>query len=219
MSNATEATYRTLRDAILDGDYALGSRLGEVELATSLGVSRTPVREALRRLSADGLVEVLPNRGARVVLWTEEDLNEIYELRALLESYGAARAAERITAADLNELSELCDEMSRVSSPGASQDLDKLSELNAQFHALILRAADSRRLHAMIGAVVQVPLVLRTFHRYSEPALGRSQGHHRELVSALTARDSQWARSVMSSHVLAARHVLTADATVHAAEF
>lgn len=213
MSTATEAAYRVLRQAILGGEYELGSRLGEVELAATLGVSRTPVREALRRLSADGLVEVLPNRGARVVRWVGEDLNDIYEIRALLESYGAARAAERVTMDDLATLGQLCDEMSCVSAPGSGRDLDKLADLNAEFHGLILKAADSQRLRSMISAVVQVPLVLRTFHRYSEQALRRSQGHHRELVSALSARDPDWARSVMSSHILAARHVLIAAET------
>jgi DNA-binding GntR family transcriptional regulator len=200
-----------LRRAILYGDYERGSRLGEVELAAALGVSRTPVREALRRLSADGLVEVLPNRGARVVQWADEDLNDIYELRALLEGYGAARAAERILPEALAALDDLCNEMSYVSSPGPGRDLDRLTELNSQFHGLILQTANSRRLESMMSAVVQVPLVLRTFHRYSEQALRRSQGHHRELVSALSARDPEWARSVMSSHVHAARHVLTVD--------
>jgi DNA-binding GntR family transcriptional regulator len=211
MPNTTETAYRTLRQAILDGGYEFGSRLGEVELAGTLGVSRTPVREALRRLSADGLVEVLPNRGARVVRWTRQDLNDVYELRELLESHGAARAAQRITADDLERLEQLCAEMGRVAAPGPNQDLSRLTDLNSQFHDIVLRAADSRRLQDMVSAVVQMPLVVRTFHRYSEQALNRSQGHHRELVSALAARDAEWARSVMSSHVFAARFVLLTD--------
>jgi DNA-binding GntR family transcriptional regulator len=208
VARAAQEAQATLRAAILGGEIAPGARLGEVELAEQLGVSRTPVREALRRLAADGLVEVLPNRGARVAQWTPDDLDEIYELRALLESHGAARAATRIDPAEVAVLAKLCDDMDACVRRARKRDLDRITALNAEFHTRILESAGTPRLLALMAAVVQVPLVSRTFHEYSAEALARSLGHHRELVAAMGARDPAWAESVMRSHVLAARAVL-----------
>jgi DNA-binding GntR family transcriptional regulator len=169
------------------------------------------VREALRRLGSEGLVELLPNRGARVRSWTADDLDETYELRAALEGLGARRAAGRIGAHDLDRLAALADEMVGVDPslghrpPG---DFADLAALNGEFHAVIVRAAGSGRLGETLKGVVQVPLVLRTYQRYTPEALARSHAHHHELVDALRAGDGTWAESVMRSHVLAARAVL-----------
>lgn len=205
-ARVADEAYETLRTAILGGAHAPGVRLGEVELAEQLGVSRTPVREALGRLGAEGLVVLAPNRGARVASWSDAELHDLYGLRAQLEAQGAALAAARIDDGEVAVLAKLCDDMGDCV-PG---DLDRLAELNGEFHRRILDAAGSARLAALVGSVVQVPLVLRTFHRYSRTALDRSQGHHRELVAALTARDPAWAEAVMRAHVYAARAVLVA---------
>ena len=200
--------YDALRAAILRGDYPFGAHLGEVELAKSLGTSRTPVREALRLLTADGLVTALPNKGVRVASWTGQDLNEIYELRALLEGYGARQAAPRIDLPMLDHLDELCDEMQMASRPGPEQDLDLLSKLNTEFHRAIYIASDNDRLEGLIETLVKIPLVLSTFSRYSGEDLERSQKQHSELVLALRHRDGMWAESVMKAHILSARSVL-----------
>jgi DNA-binding GntR family transcriptional regulator len=205
VSQTTEEAAARLRHAILEGDFQPGARLGEAALAEKFAVSRTPVREALRLLAAEGLVEISPNRGARVKEWSAEALEEIYELRTLLESHAAERAAARISAADAKVLGQLCDEMDSWSAPGIKRDLDRLSALNTEFHRLILQAAASPRLSLMLAAVVQVPLVLRTFHSYKPEELARSLSHHRELAAALTAGDAQWAGTVMRSHILAAK--------------
>src|SRR5919205_3391293 len=111
MAAATEQTVARLRRFILEGDLEPGARIQEVELAAQLGVSRTPVREALRTLSSQGLVELLPNRGARVARWSVKDLDEIYELRVMLESHAAQRAATRMSPTDADALTELCEQM------------------------------------------------------------------------------------------------------------
>ncbi|MBB4930451.1 DNA-binding GntR family transcriptional regulator [Lipingzhangella halophila] len=208
MVRAVDRVYALVREGILDGRYAPGVHLGETELAESIGASRTPVREALRRLEMEGLVEVLPHRGARVVEWAAEDLDEIYNLRMLLEGFAVARAATRITSKDLDRMEELCGLMEEAAAPGPRQDLDRVTELNAEFHGLARSAAASKRLVTMLNSVVQLPLVVRTFHRYSPEDLMRSGAHHRELVAALRAGDAMWAESVMRSHVLAAKTVL-----------
>jgi DNA-binding GntR family transcriptional regulator len=211
MSQAADRAYEMLRGGILDGRYGFGERLGEIEVAERLGLSRTPVREALRRLGSEGLVDVLPNRGARVRTWTAQDLEETYELRAVLEGLGARRAATKVDDETLVALDALAAEMVGVDPslghrpPG---DFADLAALNGRFHALIVEASSSVQLKATLAGLVQLPLIMRTYRRYTPAALARSHAHHRELVDALRAGDGGWAESVMRSHVLAARAVL-----------
>ncbi|SEG86604.1 DNA-binding transcriptional regulator, GntR family [Thermomonospora echinospora] len=206
---ATDTAYEAVRQMILSGEAAPGTRLGEAELAEMLGLSRTPVREALQRLGADGLVEVLPHRGARVVLWTAADLEEIFELRTLLEPYAAARAA-RIGLEEpvLIELRGLCAAMERAA---AERELARLAQLNSRFHAALIDASGNQRLPAMLTSVMHAPLILGTFHRYDAETMARSMAHHREVVDAIAARDPEWAASVMRSHLRAAAANLKED--------
>ncbi|MFD0684470.1 GntR family transcriptional regulator [Actinomadura fibrosa] len=209
MPRATDTAYETLRRMILSGEAAAGSRLGEAELAETLGLSRTPVREALQRLGADGLVEVLPHRGARVVQWTGADLEEIFELRSLLEPYAAARAARlRPDEPVLAELRGMCAAMERAVADG---DLARVAQLNARFHAAVIDASGNRRLPGMLTSVMHAPLIVGTFRRYGADAMARSMNHHRELVAAIAAGDPAWAESVMRAHIRAAAAGLGAD--------
>jgi len=215
---AVDRVYALLRAAILNGDYQPGAKLSETELSEFTGSSRTPVREALRRLEAEGLVEVPPHRGARVASWARADLEEIYDLRMLLEGYAAQRAAERITPEAVDRMAELCDLIEAVAYPGPDQDLERVAELNTEFHGIARDAAANNRLVTMLNAVVQLPLVVRTFHRYSAVDLVRSCAHHRDLVSALRAGDGLWAQSVMRAHVLAAKAFLLEESDMKATE-
>jgi DNA-binding GntR family transcriptional regulator len=207
-ANAAERAYDAIRKGILDGTFELGTRLPEEDLAARAGVSRTPVREALRKLAAEGFVTFAPNRGAQVASWSDDDLEEIFGLRALLESHGAAQAAQRIDTTHLMALHDLADGMERATGHGTGPALDRVAELNNRFHRTILEVAGSRRLRALLDTVIVVPLVHRTFHRYTPDALARSMHHHRELLAAFEAGDGDWAASVMRTHVLAARTVL-----------
>lgn len=203
---ATEA-YAQLRGRILSGELSDGARLAEEDLAETLGISRTPVREALRRLAAEGLVELLPNRGARVPTWDDDDVEDIFELRALLESHAAHRAASRVDESALGELTSLCEAMEGVEVDLADVDgLTELATINRRWHSAVVAAADSPRLSALVSSLVHVPVVMQTFKNYSEAALERSLRHHREVVEALSVRDGEWASAVMRAHVLAARH-------------
>jgi DNA-binding GntR family transcriptional regulator len=199
---AAEQAYRQIRDQILTGQLPSGQWLREGDLADALGVSRTPVREALRRLTAEGLAQHEPNRGVRVQSWTLDDLDEMYTLRSLLEPFGARLAAAR-GQVDVDALEELADAMDRWAGSD-HPDLEVMTSLNNQFHTMILRGSGHRRLQEMVSTIVQVPLVLRTFSHYSQRALKRSLAHHHEIVEALRASDPDWAESVMRSHVRAA---------------
>ena len=211
-SSPRETAYQTLRAGIIDGHYPAGSPLREITLAAEIGVSRTPIREALRRLDAEGLVELVPHYGATVSAWTPQDFDEIFELRALLESHAADRAATRIAPFEINALAALCDAMDAAALDGQPDRFDRIAELNDRFHKGLLSAAKSRRLGDLLGALVEMPLVLRTYHRYGEEELRRSLGHHREIVAAMRARDGDWAASVMRAHVLAAQAALRGGA-------
>ena len=206
MATSADIVYARIREGVLTGHYAAGSPLREEQLAADLNVSRTPVREALRRLNAESLVEFVANQGARVASWSDADLRETFDLRALLEGYACSLAAERRSAAQLAELERLAEAMSAAHAGG--DGVAQLAELNRQFHGLIQEASGSRQLPRMVARIVDVPLVLRTFHQYSPPALARSLAHHHEITAALRARDGVWARAVMEAHIRAARAAL-----------
>lgn len=206
MVGLTDRAYLRLRGQILDGDLRNGERLGEEELAEALGISRTPVREALRRLAAEGLVEVLPNRGARVSVWDENDVADIFELRVLLESHAARRAAGNVTDDLIERLTTICDEMEAEVAAEGGRDLKAVATKNREFHATVVEASGSPRLPGLVASLVHVPVIMQTFKTYSDEALNRSLRHHREIVDALLARDGVWAHSVMRAHVLAAQH-------------
>jgi DNA-binding GntR family transcriptional regulator len=216
MSRAADGAYSELRRRILAGAIPAGTHLGEAEIAGSLGVSRTPVREALQRLSADGLVDLVPHRGAQTISWTPADLADVFELRALLEPYGAARAASRgLSAAALALMSELCDQME---SAVRDADFGRVAELNTSLHNAVLAAAGNPRLADMVKTIVLVPVVIGTFARYDAEALHRSMQHHRELIVALRAGDAAWAESVMRAHLRAAADFLVAHVRLEAAD-
>lgn len=198
---ATHA-YEKIRERILAGDLPGGHWLREADLASDIGVSRTPVREALRRLAAEGLVLYEPNRGMQVQSWRTEDLEEIFALRTLLEPWGCNLAATS-GLADVDQLGALADAMDAVATK-RRPDFAELTELNNRFHTAILDASGNSRLSALVASVVRVPLVSQTFSLYSADALSRSLAHHHELVNALADGDADWAESVMRSHIRAA---------------
>jgi DNA-binding GntR family transcriptional regulator len=210
-------TLSTVRELILHGQLPPGARLGEVELAERLGVSRTPVREALSRLAAEGLVEIVPNRGARVSSWTVAELEEVFELRAALEPRLTALAVPRATAADVAELERLARDMAREGAPGPHRDLDALVPLNRTFHGLLVEIAGRPATAAALAGAVHAPIVVRNFHAYDDTSLQRSLGHHLEIVAALRAGDPQWAAAVMTAHIHNARAVMVRSHHVEAA--
>ena len=210
---SAERVLQELRALILGADLAPGSRLGEVELAERLGVSRTPVREALTRLAAEGLVEIVANRGARVATWTVAELEGVFDLRVSLEPQLTGFAVPRATAADVAALDELAHRMLEVGSPGPRQDLDALVPLNRAFHDRLIALAGHPTLATALAAAIHPPIVRRNFHAYDEASLRRSLGHHLDIVAALRASDPGWAQAVMTAHICNARAVMVRAAT------
>jgi DNA-binding GntR family transcriptional regulator len=208
MAKAAEKAYQTVRGMILSGTYPAAARITELEVAAAAGVSRTPVREALRRLHAEGLVEFVPHQGAVVIDWTPEDRDDVFEMRALLESYGTARAAHRVTDTDIAELHQYAADQHSEAMTRGDGYLGRVSDLNSVFHRRIQELAGSTRLVMALSALIEAPAIMRTFAAYQEQDLIRSASHHLEIVRALEARDPDWAASLMRSHVLGARGAL-----------
>jgi DNA-binding GntR family transcriptional regulator len=205
--NASVAATELIRAAIVEGRLEPGQRLKEEELARELGISRTPVREALLFLQAEGLVESEPNRGATVRAYEPEEIEDMYELRALLEGHAAHRAATRISEEDLGRLRESNE---RFATLGAENDVVDLVRENLAFHNTVLEAAGSERLAAMVRKVIELPLVYKSFYWYSPEQKLISDHYHRELTRALEARDAERAELIMKEHVFEARDFLIA---------
>ncbi|OYU13965.1 MAG: GntR family transcriptional regulator [Alphaproteobacteria bacterium PA4] len=211
MSKASERAYAEIRGLILTGDAPPGSPLTEEALADICGVSRTPVREALRRLEAELYVVRTGSQRLFVADWNSDDLAEMFTLRAMLEAHAAARAASRITAAALDDL-RACN--ARIAAAIAATPADVATFLveNRRFHEIIISAAASPRLATMLAALVEQPVVRRTAARYGQAELSRSAHEHAELIQAMAARDSAWAQAVMTSHIRRAFHAFSAAA-------
>lgn len=205
---AVDQAYQTVRDGIIAGRYPPSARITEQDIAAAAGVSRTPVREALRRLHSEGLVEFQANHGAVVTEWSAEDADEVFELRAMLEAFGAARAAARASEAQIQELRALAEEQHACSVARQGEYLERIGELNSRFHRRLQDAAASPRLSRALSALLEAPMIMKTFLKYRPEDLERSAVHHLELVKAIEARDADWAASVMRSHILAARGAL-----------
>ena len=208
-SRVTERVCEELREMIMDGRLAGGTRLKETALSRKVGTSRTPIREALVQLESEGLVVRMPHAGAIVRTLDERDVEDAFQLRALLEGYGAAYAAQRLTEEQIRELENLCDEMEGPLERGGDQRaVAYVLERNDRFHRIILQASGNRRLTVALRATMEIPRVYKSYYWYSEQERQRSFLYHRELIEAFRNRDPLWAEATMKSHVYAARDYL-----------
>jgi len=209
--DSVEAAYQVIRGGILAGTYASGQHLSGEILASAIGVSRTPVREALRRLDAEGLVRVVPNQGAYVTGFTITDIAQMFELRAVLESYACELATPRLSASQIEHIARMAERTHSlaIDRPGGYEA--GIADANSALHLTIISASGNPRLANMIASVTELPLVMRTLRVYSQEDLVRSAGHHRELAVAFRARDAVWASAVMRSHLLAAKRAILGE--------
>ena len=184
-----------LRDAILRGDLAPGERLDENALAATLGVSRTPIRSALRVLAAESLVELHPHRGAIVNELSPDELNEVYLVRVILEGTAARLAAPNMDEERIAILEELASEMETVTDP------DHWLSLNNQFHATIYQAANRPRMISIIDYVrnISAPYI-RQFIEVREH-MDSSREDHRRIIEACKLRDGKLAEQELKKHL------------------
>jgi DNA-binding GntR family transcriptional regulator len=193
----TEA-YDRVKELILDQLAAGGSTISEAQLTRDLGMSRTPVREALARLATEGFIKPAAGRGYVIVRLTAQDMIDVYAVRAELEGLAAAEAAKRIRRVDLARLEDLYDEMSAARAEGRDDDL---ALLNSDFHATIAQASGNTYLQTMLADIRSV------FDRFRPTALtvpGRREDAHDEhgkMIEALRRQDGAAARKLAEDHV------------------
>jgi len=208
-TRSPDDVYAAIKDAVTSGQYGAGEYLREEQLAKSLGVSRTPVREALRRLDADGWVETRPNYGVRVKAWTLQDAREIFEARLLVEPYLAGRAALSIGVSDIERLQTLADAMLEITHrPSTPESSEAWFSANAEFHAIITAAGNNSRLDRSLRSMKETPLIKWTFGTYSDDDRARSARQHFEIVCALKQRNAAWTEAAMRCHILAAENAV-----------
>lgn len=198
-----EATYAdrsvaVLRATILDGRLAIGARLNEVHLSKALGISRGPLREALRRLSSEGLVEIVPHRGAFVSSFSPRQLQELYELRIALECHAARLVAEREDRSGVDELAAELDSAAR-----RLDQEDSPYPPEQDFHGTLLRLADSAELLEAAGSVT-ARISLARAKSARQPARARAAlEEHRGVLAALIAGDADEATRLLRAHLIA----------------
>jgi DNA-binding GntR family transcriptional regulator len=203
---ASEQAYEKIREFVLSGAAVPGEQLTEEQLSRIAGVSRTPVREAISRLESELLIVRSTSKRLFVADWSAGEIEEMFVLRGMLEGHAASRAARFIDAGQMDQLIEISDRLDaavNADEPAVGQFLD----CNRQFHDIILEAARSPRLTATLTMLIEQPVVRRTASQYQMDDLRQSAREHRELIAAFAARDSHWARAVMTSHIRRAFHV------------
>ncbi len=210
LTSSVDKACQVIREAIRSGQYPGGSWIREVAVAERAEVSRTSVRQALNVLAAEGFVELHPNRGARVMDWSSENLLQVFDLRVMLEAYGCELAASHATEEDLSLLQTEADRFSALVAKKSRRNMAAIEESNNRFHRAILEASKNRHLASLLSAVVQVPMVSQTFARYDQAALERSAAHHQEIVHALRSRDPGLAQATMRAHILSGKQVIFA---------
>lgn len=192
-----EYTIKALREAIRDGRLAQGQRLVVADVTRMLGVSNGPVREAVRRLTGEGLVEIQPHRGATVREFTARDVREVFQIREVMEGLAARLAAERIGAADFRaRLEALREEAQAVLARGAGY-----IEHNQAFHELIYEMADNVRVQEQ-SRQLTLPIYRVRYHHLMEPAYARVSAAEHELVTeAILDGDGVRAERMMRNHI------------------
>ena len=191
--------FHVIREDILKGRYKENDELREATLGKELGVSRTPVREALRQLELEGLVKIIPNRGAFVTGISEKDVCDIYLIRSVLEGLCVQMAVEHMTKERIDELEEVLVLAEYYLEKG---NMEQLTELDGKFHQILYRASESRILEH----------VLSDFHKYVQLARGnsvktesraqKSLEEHREILEALKENDAEKAERLANTHIL-----------------
>ena len=190
--------YHQIRAEILKGTLVPGESVTEMGLAKDCGVSRTPVREALRQLELEGLVELIPNKGAVILGISPEDICDIYQIRAMLEGGAAERAAQKATEEDIRKLSEILDLTEFYI---AKQNMQQLQAMDGQFHQLIYEMSGSRMFKRVLTDMHYYIGLTRAASLKCEGRAAQSVREHRAVLEAIAQHDGEKAKKLMNVHV------------------
>lgn len=191
--------FQAIREDILKGRYKENDELREATLGKELGVSRTPVREALRQLELEGLVKIIPNRGAFVTGISEKDVCDIYMIRSVLEGLCVQMAAEHMTKERIDELEEVLVLAEYYLEKG---NMEQLTELDGKFHQILYRASESRILDHVLSDFHKYVQLARRNSVKTESRAQKSLEEHREILEALKENDAEKAERLANTHIL-----------------
>lgn len=200
-----ELVCETIRQAIIEGTFSPGERLMEIQLADEMGVSRTPVREAIRKLELEGFVVMIPRRGTYVADISIKDITEIYEIRTCLDVLAAGLAAERITDDELETLNRLLVEIGQHI---ADNNMEKIVEVDTAFHDILYQASRNERLCVIINNLREQLTGIRGRSMSYPGRLVETMDEHRSLVDCIAARNVEAAQNAARIHIENAEHTL-----------
>lgn len=193
-----DVVFNTLRQSILTGELKPGERLMEIHLADKLGVSRTPIREAIRMLELEGLVTMIPRRGAEVAQITEKNLKEVLEVRAALDALAVELACERITQEELEQLKKACDHFEEETKRG---NANRVAQADVALHDIILAASRNDKLVQMIGNFSQQMYRYRLEYVKDEENYEVLIREHRKIYEAIRDRDKERGAEAIRTHI------------------
>ncbi|MDD4084954.1 MAG: GntR family transcriptional regulator [Acidaminococcaceae bacterium] len=200
-----ELVCEKIRQAITSGIFKSGERLMEIQLAEEMGVSRTPVREAIRKLELEGFVVMIPRRGTYVADISIKDLTEVYEIRTALDVLAAGLAAERISDEELEAMQRLLVEIGEYIEEG---NLEKIVETDTAFHDILYQASRNERLVSIINNLREQITTLRGRSMHYPGRLANTLAEHRIIVDSLAQRDSEKAQKAVREHMENAEQTL-----------
>lgn len=193
-----DVVFNTLRQAILRGELKPGERLMEIQLANKLGVSRTPIREAIRKLELEGLVLTVPRKGAEVAEITEKSLRDVLEVRRALEELAVQLVCEKITEAQIEELKAAAREFENVLKDG---DITKIAEADVRFHDVIYLATDNQKLIQLLNNLREQMYRFRVEYLKREEVYPQLIAEHEEIIERIEKREKDTATKVVCEHI------------------
>lgn len=193
-----DAVFITLRDAILKGVLLPGQHLMEMQLALQLGVSRTPVREAIRKLELEGLVLMVPRKGARVAAISEKSLCDVLEVRRALEELSVTLACERITSDQLIQLKSTNEQFKKMID---SEDVVQIAQIDEQFHEILYQATQNERLLQIVHQLQNQMYRYRVEHIKGREGRMNLPSEHARIIEAIENRDQQAAADAINEHI------------------
>ena len=194
--------FQKIREDILTGVYKEHDELREVSIGEELGVSRTPVREALRQLELEGLVTIVPNKGAYVTGITPQDVHDIYKIRSLLEGLCARWATEHITGRQIEELEEIILLSEFHLRKKSAEQAEQVSELDGKFHKVLYEASNSRILEHVLSDFHKYVQMARMMSVGAKDRAERSIEEHRDILKAIKDKDPDKAEWLANQHIM-----------------
>ncbi|GAB2909447.1 GntR family transcriptional regulator [Paralcaligenes ginsengisoli] len=201
MTKSVNTAYEYITREIEAGRLAPGEFIREESIADTVKVSRTPVREALRILAAEGWLEIKKNQGVRVNDWNLKNIEEIFDARVLIEPYLARLCVNNMSPDDIEQLVQLAEEMS-LNQGNTPEAISQRQVSNDRFHKLITERSNNQVLCTSLNTIKKIPLIKWTFKGYSEHERIRSNTEHFEMIDAIRTKNAELMESIMKSHIL-----------------